>query len=947
MLRRLLPILIACFALATGPGANAAAAGDLPDAGAGLRWLAEVDAAAAAGEITAEDALFYKFAYGFAPEALPARFRPLERVPLKCATALIAQFGQRRAGMAADRVKQIDAWLTPAVAPDKATYNSPGGHFTLTYLTTGTNAVPTADTTPANGIPDFVEKVAAYCDYSWTYEITTLGFTPPPIGTGRYQINFENMDYYGYTSIVSTPVGATRITLHNNFLGFPPNTDPEGNQWGAAKVTVAHEFKHASQRAGSLWSEGDWVELDATWMEDAAYDYVNDYYNYLPSGSPISSPALSLSDGGAGSYEDCVWQHWMTETWGNQIIVDLWNWRITHQGEAMMTSYNQVLADRASSVALGWPTFAGWNYATGSRAVTGLGYGEAAAYPTAPVTTTLSAYPGTASGSVTYLAANIVNCAVLPAATGRVRVRFTGADGSLLRLTAVITRTNGTALFEPVPLDALNDANALLATPLDQIAALGFAIGNGAVSGAAQAYSLTITADPPAPLLAVNPASVSRQLARGLTGTATLELSNVGEAGSLLHYVLVAADDPATSLPKGASKSIAGASVTSSLAAYTPGTTGTLTLTVTNPSTDEEWLVKVRVDFPAGITVTGSTNFVGGADGDLVTNGAVGDGALVTWSDANGGYGNIYGDGATATATVNVAFGAGLTGAQAIAFTIDGDVYGALPHTVSGQFTLAATGPTLSLTSPLGGELWATGTTQAVTWTSTGALADVRIDASTNSGATWWPLVASTPNDGAYDWPVQLSEMSPTLRLRVASLDGTVSDASDADFVVYAPSPWLTITPASGTVAQGGVAALTLDFDATSLPGGTYAATIYIQSDGAAGPAQVPVLLQVTAPSDVGDAPAAFALTGNHPNPFNPRTTVRFSLAKAGPAVVEVLDLQGRRVRTLLRGELPAGPAVIAWDGLDAAGRPAPSGTYLARLIGGGQVATHKMTLAK
>jgi flagellar hook assembly protein FlgD len=62
---------------------------------------------------------------------------------------------------------------------------------------------------------------------------------------------------------------------------------------------------------------------------------------------------------------------------------------------------------------------------------------------------------------------------------------------------------------------------------------------------------------------------------------------------------------------------------------------------------------------------------------------------------------------------------------------------------------------------------------------------------------------------------------------------------------------------------------------------------------------------------------------------------------------VEVLDLQGRRVRTLLRGDLAAGPAVITWNGLDEAGRPVPSGTYLARLVGGGQIATHKMMLTK
>ena len=62
---------------------------------------------------------------------------------------------------------------------------------------------------------------------------------------------------------------------------------------------------------------------------------------------------------------------------------------------------------------------------------------------------------------------------------------------------------------------------------------------------------------------------------------------------------------------------------------------------------------------------------------------------------------------------------------------------------------------------------------------------------------------------------------------------------------------------------------------------------------------------------------------------------------------LEVLDLQGRRVRVLSRGELAAGAHVASWDGRDDAGRAVPSGSYLLRLSGAGSVATAKVTLAK
>ena len=69
------------------------------------------------------------------------------------------------------------------------------------------------------------------------------------------------------------------------------------------------------------------------------------------------------------------------------------------------------------------------------------------------------------------------------------------------------------------------------------------------------------------------------------------------------------------------------------------------------------------------------------------------------------------------------------------------------------------------------------------------------------------------------------------------------------------------------------------------------------------------------------------------PNPFNPRTELRFALERGGPVTVEIYDLAGRRVHTLVREqELAAGPQALAWDGRDEDGRGAASGIYLARV---------------
>ncbi len=85
----------------------------------------------------------------------------------------------------------------------------------------------------------------------------------------------------------------------------------------------------------------------------------------------------------------------------------------------------------------------------------------------------------------------------------------------------------------------------------------------------------------------------------------------------------------------------------------------------------------------------------------------------------------------------------------------------------------------------------------------------------------------------------------------------------------------------------------------------------------------------------------------NWPNPFNPTTTIAFTLPADGNVTVDVLDLQGRRVRTLVSGQRTAGEHLVTWDGRDDGGRPAASGTYLVRATGAGMVTFHKIVLAK
>ena len=446
------------------------------------------------GKISYQENLLNKFYYIFNREKLDKRFQFADDNPVKCATSLIIEFQRNKNLLEQSAINEIESFIKTEnlFTPTAFTYDSPGGKFRLTYETTGPNAVPPADNN-GNGVPDFVEWVASYFDYSWAFEIDTLGFLPPPIGTGKYQIGFQEMNAYGYTAVVSGQL--TRIVMHRNFIGFPPNQDPEGNVKGAAKVTAAHEFKHATQIMYNYWNEPAWfIELDATWMEDIAYDYVNDYYNYIVTiGSPFTSPGHSL-DAGDG-YEDCNWMIFLGEKFDVNINRRIWLRRQSNPSENMFATFNYVLSTfYSSNFQSAFREYIVWNFLTNTRATTTHpGYGEAPSYPLAALCTTVNSYPHNGNNcSITKYSANFIRINP-PANTNNLLINFNGANAPhIFKVTVVTRNTSGLVQSFEIPLDANNDGSYLIAIPNNQLAYAGLCVavvsGN---TGPTFTYSIT------------------------------------------------------------------------------------------------------------------------------------------------------------------------------------------------------------------------------------------------------------------------------------------------------------------------------------------------------------------------------------------------------------------------------------------------------------------------
>jgi flagellar hook assembly protein FlgD len=102
-----------------------------------------------------------------------------------------------------------------------------------------------------------------------------------------------------------------------------------------------------------------------------------------------------------------------------------------------------------------------------------------------------------------------------------------------------------------------------------------------------------------------------------------------------------------------------------------------------------------------------------------------------------------------------------------------------------------------------------------------------------------------------------------------------------------------------------------------------------------------------TAVEDRTAHPSALAITGNRPNPFNPSTTISFTLPQPGRASLAVYDITGRKVRTLVSWNLRAGEHSVVWDGRHERGETVSSGVYIAQLRAGKTSANRRMVLVK
>jgi hypothetical protein len=315
---------------------------------------------------------------------------------VKCGTGLLTEIISNRDVMSDDQILQLDVIMQ--IPSMETSIVSPKGYFRVHYDTSGTSPhSPDLTDSGGNGVPDYIDSVAAIFDHVWEYQTDIMGYDPPYLEAGeKYNIFVLNMRhargfFYGETVPYRMIPGYTSPPRHQSFIridhkyeGYPT--------WGldGLRVTAAHEFHHAVQ----FGAYGNWLgsvsntpsrffyEVTSTWIEDVLYPDINDYYFYLPA---LLNENISMhpfySGSGMQMYARAIFGHFIENRFGRDMMRRIWEiMRHTEPLEAI----DEALRERETDFSTELAEYHLWKFYTGRRARAGEFFPGAEDYPTLP-----------------------------------------------------------------------------------------------------------------------------------------------------------------------------------------------------------------------------------------------------------------------------------------------------------------------------------------------------------------------------------------------------------------------------------------------------------------------------------------------------------------------------------------------------------------------------------
>ncbi|MCK4311823.1 MAG: T9SS type A sorting domain-containing protein [Candidatus Cloacimonetes bacterium] len=210
------------------------------------------------------------------------------------------------------------------------------------------------------------------------------------------------------------------------------------------------------------------------------------------------------------------------------------------------------------------------------------------------------------------------------------------------------------------------------------------------------------------------------------------------------------------------------------------------------------------------------------------------------------------------------------------------------------------------------------------------------------------------PPDFVIDPQVIEKEMETnTIDIEILSISNEGGGIINYTIEIFEPVEWMSITVSGGSLAANELHEIEITFDTTDLIPDDYSSAIIITTDTRE-QYIVPVFLTVIGTNANGLIPMVTELNGNYPNPFNPsgagrspETLIKYSLKEESQVKLEIFNIKGQKVRTLIDSEQDADYHRVLWNGKDNSEKSVSSGIYFYRFKAGKYTKTEKMLLLK
>lgn len=312
---------------------------------------------------------------------------------------------------------------------------------------------------------------------------------------------------------------------------------------------------------------------------------------------------------------------------------------------------------------------------------------------------------------------------------------------------------------------------------------------------------------------------------------------------------------------------------------------------------------------------------------------------------------NCYADGAV----TSIGYGGGLIGSVEKSFVLNSYSRGAVSGSMCGGLIASGDGneegasmifssywdteTSGQAASPGGGTGYSTAIMQMQAAYSGWDFTDTwSIDGSTNDG---YPYLQSNLPEEAL--PITLSEFKAVQMEGLIKITWrTESETDNARFLIYRDNEVIAWVDGAGTTT------VPCDYvytDTEVVPGMSY--TYMLGDVSFANQLSLHENMAVAVTLNENAVVPLFELNANYPNPFNPSTTIPYTLSSGTSVNVSVYDIHGRLVRELVRDMKPAGHHEAVWDGKDNNGNDIQSGVYLSRITAGDHTASKKMLMIK